>query len=57
MLETQKDNYIQHEGVELPNGEMRNPPKDKKGYKCLGVLLNYFVKNKEMKDMKVKVYY
>ena len=52
----QKDNYIQHEGVELPNGEMRNSQKDKKGYKCLGVLLIYFVKNKEMKDIKVKVH-
>ena len=53
----QKDNYIQHEGVELPNGEMRNSQKDKKGYKCLGVLLIYIVKNKEMKDIKVKVHY
>ena len=36
---------------------MRNSPKDKKGYKCLGVLQIYLVKKKEMKDMKVKVYY
>ena len=42
--------FVQSEGIELPNGEMRKLPEVKKGDKFLIMLQFDCVKSKEMKD-------
>ena len=50
ILEMKRGKFVQSEGIELPNGEMRKLPEVKKGDKFLIMLQFDCVKSKEMKD-------